>query len=105
MYGLKCDNCDYVTQSEDDHAVTEDGEYLCLSCLEKAKAKSLLKKWNDNSIQFPRLICELRANVAINEHDWQMLADSMDLKPSDIISLFDRADDEWEKIKKEATNV
>jgi len=34
-YGFQCDQCDYVTQSEDDHIVTEDGEYLCLMCQNK----------------------------------------------------------------------
>lgn len=34
-YGFECDQCDYVTQSEDDHIITNDGEYLCLKCAKK----------------------------------------------------------------------
>lgn len=33
MYGEKCDNCDYITQNEDDHVIVDD-EYLCLKCAE-----------------------------------------------------------------------
>ena len=58
------------------------------------------KKWNDNSIQFPRLIAEINACVDISEKDWIALQESMDLSEGDIMDLFDRANDEWEKIKK-----
>lgn len=34
-YGFQCDRCEYITQSEDDHIITDDGEYLCLECNEK----------------------------------------------------------------------
>lgn len=33
MYDLKCDKCGQLTHSEDDHIVTESGEYLCLACV------------------------------------------------------------------------
>ena len=36
-YGYKCDRCEYVTTSEDDHAVTADGEYLCLACVKSSE--------------------------------------------------------------------
>jgi len=35
--GFECDRCGYITQTEDDHAVTEDGQYLCLKCVEIVK--------------------------------------------------------------------
>jgi len=36
-YGFECDepDCNYITQSEDDHIVTKDGELLCLECAKK----------------------------------------------------------------------
>ena len=34
-YGFECDRCDYVTQSENDHIITKEGEYLCVPCYEK----------------------------------------------------------------------
>ena len=43
--------------------------------------------WENNAVQFPRLLTE----VAL----------SMDLKPDELHELFDRAIDEWERIKKE----
>jgi len=38
--------------------------------------------------------------VDISEKDWIALQESMDLSEGDIMDLFDRANDEWEKIKK-----
>jgi len=40
-YGFQCDHCDYVTQSEDDHAVTDDGDYLCTMCYNKDHYRKL----------------------------------------------------------------
>jgi len=34
-YGFECDDCNYITQSEDDHIVTEEGDYLCLKCVQR----------------------------------------------------------------------
>jgi hypothetical protein len=58
-------------------------------------------KWLDNSIQFPRLLAEINANVDMSVGDMVALCESMDLNPLDINELFDRADEEWERIKKE----
>ncbi len=54
--------------------------------------------WNDNSIQFPRLLSEICA--CQDDLDISGLADSMDLEVEDIIELLDRSQSEWEKIKK-----
>ncbi len=56
-------------------------------------------KWNDNLIQFARLICEISANVDICEEDWENLTDSMDLSTVEVVELFDRAHDVWEEAK------
>lgn len=64
----------------------------------KAEEKQV-SPWDDNSIQFPRLICEINACVDIRGKDWQTLCESMDLQEEDVEELFDRANDEWEKIK------
>lgn len=53
-------------------------------------------KWDDNSIQFPRLIAEI---VATQELDLPALAASMDLTVGGINELFDRADFAWEQVK------
>ena len=51
--------------------------------------------WEDNSIQFPRLIAELLASdtFTFNIED---LKESMDLEEEDILELFDRAQGEWD---------
>lgn len=60
------------------------------------------EKWNDDSIQFPRLITEIRANVDISNKEWDDMCNSMDLSYGKIEQLFNRADKEWEKIKEES---
>lgn len=59
-------------------------------------------KWLDDSIQFPRLIAEITANVEISEADWTRLCDSMDLTTDEVNELFDRAGDVWDRIKDQA---
>jgi hypothetical protein len=58
-------------------------------------------KWEDNSIQFPRLLSEICATVDFTKEQMDELCESMDLEISDIDELFDRANDEWERIKSE----
>tara|TARA_S200002703_G_scaffold132563_1_gene120420 strand:- start:411 stop:593 length:183 start_codon:yes stop_codon:yes gene_type:complete len=59
-----------------------------------------MSKWEDNSIQFPRLIAEI---VATQENlDMDELCESMDLEVDDIVELFERAHIAWEE-KKELT--
>lgn len=52
--------------------------------------------WDDNAIQFPRLLCEIMATQDLN---LDVLAESMDLNVADVTDLFDRADDAWERAK------
>ena len=54
--------------------------------------------WKDNSIQFPRLIAEIIANVNINEMEMRSLRESMDLSQAEVNELFDRAQEEWDEI-------
>lgn len=58
--------------------------------------------WEDNSIQFPRLLAEI---VATQSLDLDALCDSMDLSLSDLDELFERAVLDWEDIKNGAPNV
>lgn len=60
------------------------------------------RNWKDNRIQFARLICEI--NATQDKLDIPALADSMDLTVEEVTELFDRAHDEWEKIKTELRN-
>lgn len=52
--------------------------------------------WNNNAIQFPRLLAEIMATQNL---DMEALAESMDLDIAEINQLFDRADSAWEAIK------
>jgi len=52
--------------------------------------------WQNNEIQFARLLCEI---VATQELDYTVLQDSMDLTDSEIDNLLDRASDVWERSK------
>ena len=56
-------------------------------------------KWESNMIQFPRLLAEIAATQPAL--DLQAIADSMDLEVADVDELFERAEAEWENIKKE----
>jgi hypothetical protein len=57
-------------------------------------------KWEDNSIQFPRLLCEI---IATQENvDFDALAESMDLTVAEVHELFDRAHEVWESAKRRA---
>ena len=55
--------------------------------------------WGDNSVQFPRLLAEISANVGISSADWAGLCESMDLNHDELEELFNRAHEEWERIK------
>lgn len=54
------------------------------------------ENWNNNAIQFPRLLSEIYANCTI---DLDTLCESMDLTPAEIMEIFERADNEWQAIK------
>ena len=53
--------------------------------------------WNNNAIQFPRLLTEIAATQ--DKLNFQTLAESMDLTIAEVGELFDRAQTEWERIK------
>jgi hypothetical protein len=74
----------------------ENGEYkifLCHSWGSKATP------WEDNSIQFPRLLAEIQANIEMSDKDFEDMCDSMDLTEDAVNEIFDRAQEEWERIK------
>ena len=52
--------------------------------------------WDNNFVQFPRLIAEIAATQKL---DLLTLAGEMDLSVHHINELFDRANTEWERIK------
>jgi hypothetical protein len=57
------------------------------------------EKWDDDSIQFPRLLCEIVAIVEFTEEEVCLLRESMDLDDDQLNSLFERAHVAWERTK------
>ena len=63
-------------------------------------SKNPNKNWENNSIQFARLIAEAEAAGAFNSSMvMQDLSDSMDLTIPQVCEIIDRAQKEWDKIK------
>ena len=56
--------------------------------------------WNNDEVQFARLICEIRAAEELL--NWSEIRDSMDLKDEELQELFDRAEVVFEAAKAEA---
>lgn len=61
--------------------------------------------WDNDSIQFPRLIAEIEATNAFEllqpdgRRVIETVADSMDLDPSDVYEIVERAAIKWDQIK------
>ena len=53
--------------------------------------------WDVNLIQFPRLLAEIMATQ--EELNVEPLAEAMDLRPTEVIELLERAQSEWEMYK------
>lgn len=56
-------------------------------------------KWNNNELQFARLIAELEAAGAFTETVMQDLCISMDLEKNEVTELIDRAQKHWDEMK------
>lgn len=57
------------------------------------------RNWDNDDIQFPRLVSEIYATVEFNSDQRARLCASMDLEWEQIIEVMERADDVWQKIK------
>lgn len=55
------------------------------------------KLWDNNLIQFARLLSEI--NATQDSIDFDALCESMNLEREEINELFDRANDVWEEAK------
>jgi len=68
----------------------------------RVSASSLLQsnpKWDDNSLQFPRLLAEIMATQ--DNLDITALAEAMDVEEEDVVELMHRAQKVWEKRKEQ----
>ena len=59
-----------------------------------------MSKWEDNSIQFPRLIAEAEAAGLWDNtsDDFRLMCDSMDLDTEEVFEIIERAQTVWDKI-------
>lgn len=74
----------------------------CATCEGDGRLQTNLR-WEQNEVQFARLLCEVVATSPVGQNpDIHALAESMDLTPSNVRELFDRAEKVWEKAKAEA---
>jgi len=64
-----------------------------------ALAEARSRQWEDDSIQFPRLIAEIEANGGFTVDLLADLSKSMDLDVGNIYKLVDRAQAKWDQIK------
>lgn len=55
--------------------------------------------WDDNDIQFCRLLAEI-SMMGLMAEDKQVLCESMDLDLCELESLFIRAENKWEMLKR-----
>ena len=62
----------------------------------------MIKKdvWNDDSVQFPRLLAEINA-IGLSEEQYEELGELMDLEVSEINELFNRAISAFENNKRQ----
>lgn len=64
-----------------------------------------MSKWEDNELQFARLISELDALGVFTEDVVEGLSESMDLEPIDLWVIKNRADTVFEKAKADIFNI
>ena len=57
-------------------------------------------KWNNNLVQFARLLCEIEQAGGITDSVMQTLQTEMDLHEADICELLERAQTVWDNAKK-----
>lgn len=74
-------------------------EYLAAEGVVTQTESTIVDRWSDDSLQFPRLIAELLQTEAITHEIFDELCVSMDLEASDLVDLFERAQVKWDKIK------
>ena len=59
-----------------------------------------MSNWENNQLQYARLIAELEQAGAFNAQMMDTLCLEMDLSPQNICEIIDRASSEWDEQKK-----
>ena len=63
-----------------------------------------MNTWNDDAIQFPRLLAEIHS-IGLSKEQIDLLAAAMDLDQSNIYDLLDRATEAFDAIKAASLEV
>lgn len=63
------------------------------------EVQSPMSNWENDFIQFPRLLSEVWANIEMYEDTKEDLLESMDITEDELEHLFERADRIWQDIK------
>ena len=59
-----------------------------------------MSQWENDAVQFPRLIAEAEAAGAFTDDVLSDMADSMDLEVAQVVELVSRAQERWDDIVK-----
>jgi len=57
--------------------------------------------WNNDLIQFARMLTEIQANISFSNEEWEDLKESTDLTGDEIEQVFARAERVFDKAKGE----
>jgi hypothetical protein len=68
----------------------------------KEKDRLRQERWENNQIQFPRLLAEIYEGGCISREGWTYLHGSMGLNQLELEEIFLRAETEWEELKEMA---
>jgi len=66
------------------------------------KTQSLGSLWEDNAIQFTRLVAEVWA-AGLTPGQWQTLLDELEMSDQQLTDVFEKAEEEWERLKEQIT--
>ncbi len=97
-----CDGCGVISQETFNAVVAayQDAKPpVALKAAQPNATPSPASKWEDNALQFPRLIEEAQAAGAFTPEVVNDMAVSMDLDSKSVNELIDRAGREFERIK------
>jgi len=69
---------------------------MVIAHIQNKKKTMSNKNWNNNELQFARLLHEIEATQTVN---WIQVAEQMDLLPLDLVELLQRANEVFTGVK------
>lgn len=102
---VKCNNCGgifteiYPEGLDGNESYSDPDDPKTCNC--NSQYTLLTSLWDQNPVQFPRLLSEIYA-VGLNKEQYNDLCGSMDLSRDDLDKLFARAEEVWQKYEDKA---